>query len=222
MNMKMNMKMDFGIKSIGKQIRSITTVYKIIIIVGLNLAILGLSIYFLISPQFAEKRKLASEYQSVKADLNKMIEIRDNMPKYRQEYARVQAVLEDTLRQLPETKDIPNLLRSVSAMGTESKIRITYFEPGKIQPKEFYGEFPFRLKYNAPFHNIGYFFDGMRKLERIVDIADFTLTAKGPPNKIVLEGECTAKSYVYLRKQPAPAAKKEERKDAKNVQDNKK
>jgi type IV pilus assembly protein PilO len=220
--MKMNMKMDFGIKSIGKQIRNITTLYKIIIIVGLNVAISALSFMFLISPQFAEKRKLAGEYQSVRADLNKMIDIRDNMPRYRQEYAKVQETLEETLRQLPETKDIPNLLRSVSAMGTESKVKITYFEPGKIQPKEFYGEFPFKLKYHAPFHNIGYFFDGMRKIERIVDISDFTLTAKGPPNKIVLEGECTAKSYVYLRKQPAAAPKKEERKDAKNVQDNKK
>jgi len=221
MNMKMNMKMDLGLKSIGKQIRSITTVYKIIIIVGLNVAISVVSFMFLISPQFAEKRKLAGEYQSVRAEVNKMIDIRDNMPKYRKEYAKVQEVLEETLRQLPETKDIPNLLRSVSAMGTESKVKITYFEPGKVQPKEFYGEFPFKLKYHAPFHNIGYFFDGMRKLERIVDIADFSLTAKGPSNKIVLEGECTAKSYVYLRKGPSPA-KKEERKDAKNVQDNKK
>ena len=220
MNMKMNMKMDLGLKSIGKQIRSITTVYKIIIIVGLNVAISVVSFMFLISPQFAEKRKLAGEYQSVRAEVNKMIDIRDNMPKYRKEYAKVQETLEDTLRQLPETKDIPNLLRSVSAMGTESKVKITYFEPGKVQPKEFYGEFPFKLKYHAPFHNIGYFFDGMRKLERIVDISDFSLTAKGPANKIVLEGECTAKSYVYLR-QSSPA-KKEERKDAKNVQTNKK
>jgi type IV pilus assembly protein PilO len=218
--MKMNMDMDFGLKTIGKQIRSITTVYKIIIIVGLNVAISALSAYFLISPQLTEKQKLATEYQSVKAEVNKMIDIRDNMPRYRQEYAKVQEVLEDTLRQLPETKDIPNLLRSVSSMGTESKVKITYFEPGKVQPKEFYGEFPFKLKYHAPFHNIGFFFDGMRKLERIVDITDFTLTAKGPPNNIVLEGECMAKSYVYLRRQPA--IKKEERKDAKNVQDAKK
>jgi type IV pilus assembly protein PilO len=158
------------------------------------------------------KKKLTNDYQLVKKDLDKMVEIKNNMEKYRQEYAQVQETLSQILRQLPETKDIPNLLRNVSTIGTETRVKVTYFEPGAVQNKDFYGEFPFNFKFVGPFHNIGYFFDGIRKLERVIDIRSFSLVAKGAPPRVFLEGEGSAKSYVYLKEQPKPQVK-----DAKNA-----
>ncbi len=209
------MKIDFGLNTIGKQIKNISNVYKLVIIIGLNVAIFASAFVFVISPQSEERRRLAGQYETVKKDLDRMLQIKNNMPKYREEYARLQETLDDMIRQLPEGRDVPNLLRSVSAVGSESKVKVTYFEPGPVQAKEFYGEFPLKIKYNGPFHNIGYFFDGIRKTERIIEIVDFSLVAKGPPNKIILEGECTARSYVYLKEPPKP--KKEEGKDGRNA-----
>ena len=196
------MKMDPGFEAMGRKIGNVAATYQLVIVIALNLAIFGVVFFLAIRPQFVEKQKVATQYQEAKRDLDRMIEIKNNMPRYRSEFVRLREQLDGILRQLPETKDIPNLLRSVSAVGIESKVKVTYFEPGTVQNKEFYGEFPFKIKYNGPFHNIGYFFDSIRKADRMIDITDFSLAAKGPANKIVLEGECTAKSYIYTGQPP--------------------
>ena len=150
------------------------------------------------------KAKLGQEYGSLRADLDRVTAIRANMGKYRAEYTRSREKLQEVLVQLPETKDVPNLLRSISGVSAESGAKVKYFEPKAVVNKEFYGEVPVDIKFSGSFHNIGYFFDGVRKLDRIIDITSFTLDAKGPASKTVLEGECQAKTYVYLHEAPAP------------------
>jgi type IV pilus assembly protein PilO len=83
-----------------------------------------------------------------------------------------------------------------------------------MQPQEFYWELPFEMRYRAPYHSIGYFFDEIRKLERIVHITSFSLEAKEAGQKTVLEGTCIAKTYVYS-KEPLPK-KNEEKKEGKH------
>jgi type IV pilus assembly protein PilO len=198
------MKIAPNLRGMGRKLPRVTRAQKLALIFGLNVIIFVLLFIFLINPLLETKKKLAGDFQVVKQELDRMADIRNNMEKYRREYAQMQDMLAQILRQLPETKDIPNLLRSVSAVGTETRVKISYFEPGAIQNKDFYGEFPFKIKYSGSYHNIGYFFDNIRRIERVVDVKNFTLVAKGAPPRIVLEGECLAKSYVYLKEQPKP------------------
>jgi type IV pilus assembly protein PilO len=207
------MKLDLNVKGIGKKLTKVSRIYKLIFILGINILIFVLLFFFIIKPQFETKKKLLTEYQGIKKDLEKMIAVKNNMEKSRKEYTELQEALKQVLKQLPETKDIPNLLRNVSNVGTETGIKVKYFEPKAMQNKEFYAELPFEIKYSGSYHNIGYFFDGVRKLERIIHIANFSLDSKGTPAKIVLEGSCLAKTYVYLKEQPKP--KKEEKKGEK-------
>lgn len=207
------MKLSVNYRGIGKKLPRLSKGQKLFIVIGLNLILFVFLFFFLINPLLDTKKKLTNDYQLVKKDLDKMVDIKNNMEKYRQEYAQMKDVLGEILRQLPETKDIPNLLRNVSSIGSETRVKVTYFEPGAVQNKDFYGEFPFRFKFIGSFHNVGYFFDGIRKMERIIDVKNFTLVAKGAPPRIVLEGEGSAKSYVYLKDQPKPQVK-DEKKDA--------
>jgi len=114
---------------------------------------------------------------------------------------------------MPEEKEVPNLLRQVSFTAQETKTRIKFFAPKETQAREFYLELPFEIKYAAPYHSVGYFFEGIRRMERIVHVASFSLEAKGTPEKMHLEGSCTAKTYVYLKDTPKdkPKEKKEEK-----------
>ncbi|MBA4416377.1 MAG: hypothetical protein C0392_00475 [Syntrophus sp. (in: bacteria)] len=205
------MKMDFKTAGINKAIDRIATPYKIIIIAAINIIVFVVLFVLVFTPQFEEKNKLVSEYGVLKKDIDRVTLIKSNMGKYRKEYAQTQDLLQGLLKQLPEKKDIPNLLRSVSNVGTETGTKIRYFEPKALTNKEFYGELLFEIKYSGSFHNVGYFFDGVRRLERIIDISSFSLEAKGPPTKRILEGACMAKTYVYLREAP------KEKKDSKSV-----
>jgi type IV pilus assembly protein PilO len=215
------MTLSTSFKGIGNKLSRMSKGQKLFIVIGLNIILFVFLFFFLINPLLDTKKKLTNDYQVVKKDLDKMVDIKNNMEKYRKEYAQMKEVLGDILRQLPESKDIPNLLRNVSTIGTETRVKVTYFEPGAVQNKDFYGEFPFKFKFAGPFHNVGYFFDGIRKMERVIDIRNFTLTAKGTPPNIILEGDGSAKSYVYLKEQPKPQPK-DEKKDVKSEKQPKK
>ena len=202
------MKIGIDSKAISRKIIKIPRIYKLIIILVLNIVIFGVIFHFIISPQIETKDKLVSEYQALKKDLDRLVNIKNNMNKYRQEYAQMQELLRSMLRQLPESKDIPNLLRNVTNVGEETRLKLKFFEPKQLQNKEFYAELPFEIKFSGPFHNVAYFFDGIRKLERIINITSFSLVGTGPMTKMSIEGACTARAYVYLRT-PEKASKKD-------------
>lgn len=210
------MKLALDTKSIRNKIVKISMVYKLIFILCFNGLIFGFFAYFMIIPQVDTKKNLAREYQEIKRNLDRLVAIKNNLPKTKIEYAQLKEILRQTLNQLPDTKDIPNLLRNISSVGSENGLKVRYFEPKAIQNKEFYGEVPFEIRYSGGFHNIALFFDGIRRLERIIDVTSFTLEApsKSDTRNLVLQGKATAKTYVYLRDEQR--AKKDSKKDVKS------
>lgn len=203
-------KPEINLKIIEKKIVKIPKVYKLIFSLVLNIGIFVLCFFLILSPQLDEKKKLQKDYEELKKELDRMVTIKNNMDKYRKEFERVQAMFQESLKQLPEHKDIPNLLRNVTNLGTETRMKITFFEPKPMQHKEFYSELPFVIRFNAPYHNIAYFFDGIRRLERIMTVSSFAMAPdpKSPPGRMMLNGDCVAKTYVYLKEQPKKDAKK--------------
>ncbi len=202
------MRVGFEPKSIGKKIEKIPQKYILIVMVILVLAVLAGLYYFVMIPQMETKARLAREYSDLQVQLGRLKSIQLNIAKHRKEYEQMQELLQEVMRQLPESKDIPNLLRSVTGVSEETRLKVKQFEPKQIRHKDFYSELPFDIKFQGRFSNLASFLDGVRRLERIISVTDFSIDAKGPPNNVVLEGSCSANAYVYLRepvKKPAPA-----------------
>ncbi|MBP1748244.1 MAG: pilO [Deltaproteobacteria bacterium] len=204
------MNLGFDPKSMGKKIERIPQKYVLIVMVVVVLLFVGALYYFVMIPQLETKARVAKEASDLRAEVENLRDIKRNIAKHRQEYARLQETMQEVLRQLPETKDIPNLLRSVTMVSEESRLKVRQFEPKLIRNKDFYSELPFEMKFQGTFSNLAAFLDGVRKQERIISIADFSLEAKGAPNNIIIEGTCDANAYMYLRepvKQAAPPVK---------------
>lgn len=209
--------MNLGIdaKSLGKKVEKIPQKYVLIVMVVLVLIVVGLLYYFIMIPQLETKARVAKEASELRAEVEKLKAIKRDIVKHRQEYAKLQETMQEVLRQLPETKDIPNLLRSLTMVSEESRLKVRQFEPKLLKSKDFYSELPFEMKFQGNFKNLASFLDGVRKQERIISITDFTFEAKGPPNNVTIEGACDANAYMYLRegakppaaKQPPPAPK---------------
>jgi type IV pilus assembly protein PilO len=193
---------------------SIPKKYRLPLIVVLGIAIVVAGYFLLLKPQFEEKDKLAIEQTKAREELARLTVFKNNIEEARKEYAQVKLNLEDALRQMPEEKEIPNLLRQVTLTAQESKTRIRYFAPKAILAADFYTEVPFEIKYTASYHSVGYFFDGIRKLERIVHVTSFSLESKASSGKVILDGTCTAKAYVLPKQTPkenTQGKKKEEK-----------
>ena len=174
------------------------------------LAVVGALYYFVMIPQLETKEKIAKEASTLQAEVQKLRDIKKNIAKHRQEYAKLQETMQEVLRQLPETKDIPNLLRNVTMVSEESRLKVKQFEPKTMKARDFYSELPFEMKFQGKFSNLAAFLDGVRKQERIISVTDFQFDAKGPPNNVIIEGSCDANAYMYLRegaKPPAAAAR---------------
>lgn len=205
------MKLRFNRKSVAKTPR----IYRIALMLALT-AVAFAGVYFsLLVPQFDQKRFLTGEYGNAKQELDRLTTMKANFEKSQKEYLRLQENLERVLVQMPEEKDVPNLLRQVSFVSQEAKLRVKFFEPKPLQPKEFYVELPIELRYSGGYHNAGYFFDGVRKLDRIIHVANFSLESKVVASKLTVEGSCLAKTYVYNR-QLAQEQLKEKPKDMKD------
>lgn len=189
--------------------------YRVSLIIALDVAILIAGYFLVLSSQYENRARLVLEADAAQQELNKLVTIKANLEKARKEYAQIKTDLQDAMRQMPEEKEVPGLLRQVSLTAQESRMRIRYFAPKAVQARDFYAEMPFEIRYAAPYHSIGYFFDGMRKMERIVHITGFSLESKGVAEKVVLEGSCIAKAYV-LNKEAAKEKPAEKKKEEKN------
>jgi type IV pilus assembly protein PilO len=196
------MKVGFEPKGMIRKIEKIPAVYKTIIILALVALVLASFIYFIAKPQWEIRTQLQKEYSQLQQELEKLKQLKNNLEKHRKEYQQMQELLQDVLKQLPETKDIPNLLRNITSVSEETRLKIKFFEPKEIKNKEFYSELPFEIKFSGPFHSAAFFFDGVRKMDRLVNITSFSLEAKGTPKNVVLEGTCNASAYVYMKEKP--------------------
>ncbi|MGD0229287.1 MAG: type 4a pilus biogenesis protein PilO [Syntrophorhabdales bacterium] len=207
----MNLGMDLTLKGL-----TIPKKYRIALMLLLPALIIAGAYFLLFNTQLENKSRLRADIDTARQELARITAMRNNMGKARQDYARLKDDLQEKLRQMPEEKEVPNLLRQVSLAAQETKTRMKYFAPKEQKAQGFYWELPFEMKYSAPYHSIGYFFDGIRRLERIVHVTSFSLEAKEVGQKVILEGSCLAKTYVFM-KEPEKEKAKQKTKEEKNV-----
>jgi len=93
------------------------------LIIVLALAILAAGYYFSLAPQYEEIKRATLDAETARQELNKLVAISNNIKKSREEYGRLRADLQDVLRQMPEEKEVPGLLRQVSITAQESRLR---------------------------------------------------------------------------------------------------
>lgn len=186
------MKMELTAIAIPKQ-------YSLPLIVGLNIVILVVSYFLVFGGQFQEKKALTQNLAKAQQELARLTMMRNNLDKTRREYAALTADLQGMINQMPEEKEVPNLLRQISTTAQGARVKIKYFAPKDVVPGDFYAELPFEIKYAGLYHSLGYFFDGVRNMERIVHVTSFSMENKGTAQKPVIEGTCLAKTYVFQK-----------------------
>ena len=112
--------------------------------------------------------KLRKEIAGAKARAAKLDEHLAEMEETKRLFAEASILL-------PQKKEIPSLLTSISALGTNSGLNMATFSPGGERRKEFYAEIPVSLSVNGPYHNIGSFLYEVSKLDRIVSAINISL-----------------------------------------------
>jgi len=129
--------------------------------------------------------------------------IAKNLPSFREEVRRLEEQLGLLLEQLPNSAEIPTLLKSISDLGKEAGLDFLKFAPKGEANKGFYAEIPFSLSLNGDYHAFALFADRVAHLPRIVNLMDISFTSPKPSgtNRVQVNVTCSATTFRFLEGQ---------------------
>lgn len=147
-----------------------------LILVVFNIIIAAIGYFLLISPTIEEAAKLTEELDKLTAKIEESRTIAADIAKYKREMAALELKLVEALSKLPNEKEIPDLLESISDAVKEVGLDVFLFKPGKIRKKGFYAEVPVSMTVSGGYESLYEFSDRMAKLPRIVNIGSLKIT----------------------------------------------
>ena len=148
------------------------------------------------------KSSLEREIMNVKAKAA-------NLAQFEQEFAKAQVIFDETSVLLPKDKEIPKLLKDISSLGRSAGLDFLTFKPLGDVPRDFYAEIPVIINVRGPYHNMGFFFDQVSKLERIVTVSNVKMSSpRKEGGEMLLNSDCSLVTYRFTNVElPKPTKK---------------
>lgn len=132
--------------------------------------------YFVYDPYSTEIAQTEGKIANLQTEINKAKARASNLKRFEVEYAEVDAQFQEALKLLPNTKEIPSLLKSITQLGTDSQLEFLLFSPQRERAQDFFMEIPVSIEVSGTYHNVAIFFDKVGQMERIVNILNVSMT----------------------------------------------
>ena len=169
------------------------------ILAGAVLFLLIVGYFYVYLPGAQELARLAEEIGGVQGDRDRKRAIASNLPRLQRELQEWNIKLKAAAAQLPDKKEIPDLLSSLSAKAREAGLEIVLFRPRTENYQDFYAEIPVDIVVRGSFHNAVTFFDSVEKLYRPVNMDNIGLkNSKTVGDRVELEISTLATTYRFL------------------------
>lgn len=186
---------------------------KAAIVAGVNAAIIAAIYFLLIGPTHDEVKKYRTELHALNEKLAENRQIAADIPKYLQEKADMEERLQKAVAQLPNDKEIPDLIDSISSAGSTSGLNIQIFKPGREAPKGFYAEIPVNMSVEGRYESLYNFSVKVGSLPRIVNLGSMDISSAGYKNRMPnIKATFVATTFRFIPN--APAAKDGAKADA--------
>lgn len=193
-----------------ERLAAISPLYRWLAIPGCLVLLAALYWYFLYQPYAEELATLQEKIDAGRKTVEKYTQIAAKLETLQAQVSDLEAKLHVLLRELPESKEIPGLIRQISDLGVRTGLRINLIKPQPEQRKEFYAEIPIQVRVQGQYHAVGRFFDDLAHLERIISVDGVQIEATSQ------ETQCLATTFRFLDEaeanEAAAAAKKTEKK----------
>ncbi len=184
--------------------------------------LIALIVYVLIFGAFHMliNKKLKQEIQFESNQNAQLVDERDrtraiaeNKDQFQRDVEKLNEELSRALRELPNQREIPGLLRNISHLGRKNGLEFQLFQPLPEVRRDFYAEVPVRIEVTGTYHEVALFFDRVGKLPRIVNIRNIEMKdPKERSGRIILKTSGEAVTYRFIEQsegaseQSAPAA----------------
>jgi type IV pilus assembly protein PilO len=159
----------------------------------------GLYFSFIYSPNSDEIAKLTDSVEIARNEKAVKQKKAANIARLEVELRQMEAKLKEAVAQLPDRKEIPDLLSNLSSKAREAGLEIILFRPRAETFQEFYAEIPVDIVVRGGFRNAVSFFDDVGKLNRIVNIDNIDFhNPKVAGDQVSMDISNLATTYRFL------------------------
>jgi type IV pilus assembly protein PilO len=186
------------------KIAKLSKLYKILLCLGLFALLVGPFVYFSFLPKISKINALKKEHTTLETRLATAKAKANRLEYYQAKLKDAEMEFKIVMKKLPEKKEIPALLSSVSQSGRDAGLEFLLFQPEPEQIKDFYAEIPVSIRVTGNYHHVALFFDKVARLSRIVNIDNIKMvSAKG---NTTLTTSCKAVTYRFVETKPEKAS----------------
>ena len=153
----------------------------------------------LYAPKSEELVQLEAKNRDLVSQKEQVRQRAENREKFEAELEELTTALRQALRELPNDREIPELLKRISSVGKKVGLEIRRFQPLPESPREYYADVPVALEVVGAYHEVAMFFDRLSKLGRIVYVKNVEI--KGPEErggKVYLKVIGTSVTFRFL------------------------
>jgi len=150
----------------------------------------------------SQKTSLTQEIKTVEARVA-------DLAKFEKELEEATAAFKETSALLPQDKEIPKLLKDISALGRSAGLDFLTFRPKAEVPKDFYADVPVDIIISGSYFSVANFFAAVANLPRIVNITNVAFSdIKSVNNRMMTKVTCLATTFRFLDKKEIKDDKK--------------
>ncbi len=148
-----------------------------------------------------------AEQKKLNADLIEKTAIANNLNQFRREKELLEQKLTEALSELPEQKNLDDLLKQFQDRAVKAGLDILTIEPQAEVPEGFYARIPVPMTVQGNFHEIASFFDSLGRLRRIVNINNISMdTPKDVNGKVIVQAKFLATTFMVVDQKKGAAA----------------
>ena len=163
--------------------------------------------FWVIQPMEEEMEAQRAEQRRLDMDLAEKSEIAQNLNERRREMDVLEQKLAEALTELPENKDVEELLAQLNDIGKKSGLEISRVEPGPetVGGGDFFARTPIRMSVAGNYHEIAMFLQEVANMRRIVNVNNIQLNGARTRNeKVILSSSFMATTFRFVQTTPPP------------------
>jgi type IV pilus assembly protein PilO len=184
------------VDAIFEKIETIKMPVRISILAGVIVLVLAAFIWFVYLPKSDTIKKTTASIDELDKQLTRAKLERAKLPERQKEKEEANVQLQEAMKLLPNSKEIPSLLRKVTELGNASQLDFRVFTPKAEQIKDLYIEIPVSIEVSGSYHNVAIFFENVGKMERIMNIQNISMKPLSD-RSTTLTTTCDATTYRF-------------------------
>jgi len=173
----------------------------------LNYFVIGMTFGSSISATEDKIRRVRQQQAQLEKEYIEKTAIANNLNQFRREKELLEQQLREALAELPEDKNIEDLLQLFQDRAIKAGLKIGSIEPKAPTTERFYAKIPIPMTVSGNYHEIATFFDSLGRMRRIVNVSELSLDQPKDVNgKMILNGKFLVTAFMFVDPSKPPAA----------------